>query len=73
MVFDFEPRIETNIKYNTQKVYQYENLYLKKGDLIGYFKMGSTVLVFWEKDMVELKNLVDEKVRFSQTIATFNI
>jgi hypothetical protein len=32
--------------------------------------MGSTVLVFWEKDMVTLENLEDTKVRFTDIIAT---
>ena len=70
MVFEFEPKVSTNIGNGDISVYEYDNLYIKKGDLIGYFKMGSTVLVFWEKDMVDLKSLIDTKIRFGDTIAT---
>lgn len=71
MVFDFEPSVETNSDVNEIKVYEYDNMYIKKGDCLGYFKMGSTVLLFWEKDTVELENLENQKVRFTDVIATF--
>lgn len=70
MVFTHESRIETNNNIDEIQVYEYENLFVKKGECMGYFKMGSTVLVFWEKDMVELEMLENQKVRFSQKIAT---
>ena len=69
MVFIHEPKIETNNDSSEIKVYEYEDLYIKKGECMGYFKMGSTVLVFWEKDMVELEELENQKVRFTQQIA----
>jgi len=69
MVFEFESKVETNSKVNEIQVYKYENLMVKKGDCLGYFKMGSTVLMFWEKDMVELENLVNNKVNFGDIIA----
>lgn len=69
MAFDFEPRVETNSEVNTIQVYEYDELYIKKGECLGHFKMGSTVLVFWEKDMVELEELEDTKVRFTDLIA----
>jgi phosphatidylserine decarboxylase len=69
MVFTFEPRVETNKDVSEIKVYEYNNLVINKGDCMGYFKMGSTVLMMWEKDMVELKNLVNHKVSFG-TIVT---
>ncbi len=70
MVFDFEPRIATNEGAREIEVIEYENLFIKKGECLGHFKMGSTVLVFWEKDMVDLKDLEDTKVRFTDIIAT---
>jgi len=73
MVFDFEPRVSTNEATNEIKVYQYDELYIGKGECLGHFKMGSTVLVFWEKDMVELENLEDTKVRFTDSIATLKV
>ena len=70
MIFNFEPNIHTNSEANTIKVYEYENLNIKKGDCLGYFEMGSTVLLFWEKDMVSLKNLVNQKVKFGNIVAS---
>jgi hypothetical protein len=32
--------------------------------------MGSTVLIFWEKDFVELENIINNKVRFGDIVAT---
>ena len=69
MVFEFESKVETNSKVNEIQVYKYENLMVKKGDCLGYFKMGSTVLMFWEKDMVNIENLVNQKIKFTDVIA----
>ena len=48
MTLTFEPKIETNIDASELKVYEYENLNLKKGDELGMFKMGSTVVMIFE-------------------------
>ncbi|MCI0500904.1 MAG: phosphatidylserine decarboxylase [Epsilonproteobacteria bacterium] len=69
MVFDFEPRVATNEGADEIQVFEYDDLYIKKGECLGHFKMGSTVLVFWEKGLVELENLEDKKVRFTDVIA----
>jgi len=70
MIFNFEPRVETNSDTTEIKVYEYDNLTIKKGECLGYFKMGSTVLMFWQKDMVELKDLINQKIKFTDIIAT---
>jgi len=72
MAFDFEKKVQTNIKGQDIKVYEYENLTIKKGDCLGHFKMGSTVLLFWQKDMVSLEELSMSDVKFTQTIAKVN-
>ena len=68
MTLVFESRIETN-KNSYLSVYEYENLWMKKGELLGYFKMGSTVVMLFEKDSVELYVKTDQKVRFGEKIA----
>ena len=72
MVFNFEPKVETNRDTRNIKVYEYEDLHINKGDCLGYFKMGSTVVMVWEKDMVELNDLVNQKVNFG-TITAKNL
>ena len=69
MVFDFEPKIETNTDTRSISIYEYDDLSIKKGQCLGHFKMGSTVLLFWEKDMVSLEDLTLQDVKFTQTIA----
>ena len=71
MVFEFEDRVETNTNGKEMKVYTYENIEISKGECLGYFKMGSTVVMLWEKEMVELEDLLDKNVRFGQKIASF--
>ena len=69
MVFEFEDRVETNINAKEMKVYEYDNIEIAKGDCLGYFKMGSTVVMIWEEDSVEIENLLNQDVRFGQKIA----
>ncbi|MFA9373469.1 MAG: phosphatidylserine decarboxylase [Poseidonibacter sp.] len=72
MVFDFEPRVETNTNAQELKVYEYENLEISKGDCLGYFKMGSTVVMIWENDSVQIEELLNQNVKFGQKVATIN-
>ena len=69
MVFEFEDRVETNTNAKEMKVYTYENIEISKGECLGYFKMGSTVVILWEKEMVDIENLLNQDVRFGQKIA----
>lgn len=69
MVFEFENRVETNTNAKEMKVYTYENIEISKGECLGYFKMGSTVVMLWENQMVEIENLTDKNVRFGEKIA----
>jgi phosphatidylserine decarboxylase len=69
MVFEFENRVETNTNAKEIKVYTYENIEISKGECLGYFKMGSTVVMLWENEMVEIDNLTDKNVRFGEKIA----
>ncbi len=69
MVFEFEDRVETNIDAKEMKVYTYENIEITKGECLGYFKMGSTVVMLWEESMVELEDLLDKNVKYGQKIA----
>jgi phosphatidylserine decarboxylase len=69
MVFEFENRVETNTNAKEMKVYTYENIEISKGECLGYFKMGSTVVMFWENEMVEIDDLTDKNIKFGERIA----
>ena len=70
MVFEFEPRVETNIDTNEIKIYEYEDIKISKGDCLGYFKMGSTVVMFWEEENIQVEDLLNQDVKFGQKIAS---
>ncbi len=69
MVFTFEPKVETNTEIRDIQVYDYDDLTVEKGDCLGYFKMGSTVVMVWEENFVELENLTDTSVKYGQLVA----
>lgn len=69
MQLSFEPAIETNGDAREAISYEYDDLYLKKGDDFGCFEMGSTILILAEPGMLRLNVSKEENVRFAQTIA----
>jgi len=71
MVFEFENRVETNTDTKEIKVYTYDNIEITKGECLGYFKMGSTVVMLWEKSSVQIDNLLNQNIKFGQKIGKF--
>jgi len=71
MVIHFEKDIETNQKANYTKKYTYTDLTLKKGEEFGYFKMGSTLVMISQKDLLQLYVYESSRVRFGDRIAEF--
>lgn len=69
MVFEFESAVETNTNKKEIQVFEYEDLHIKKGECLGYFKMGSTVVMVWEKDSIKLKDLSNQKISFTDAIS----
>ncbi|WP_169763512.1 phosphatidylserine decarboxylase [Campylobacter mucosalis] len=60
MKFNFDERICTNASANFTQIYSYENLHIKKGEELGRFELGSTILIVSEKDCIEY-NLFEQK------------
>jgi len=69
MQVSFEPLIQTNAVAIAPQVYEFENMYLDKGDDFGCFEMGSTIVILAEKDMLELNVSTGDDVRFGDIIA----
>ena len=67
----FDHRIKTNAQNLKPIYYKYDDKerWLNKGDLLGMFMMGSTVLVFAELGLIDLKIEAGAKVRFGQKVA----
>ena len=69
MKFLFDENIQTNVSSSCEQFYRYNNLWLKKGDEMGRFEMGSTIVMFFEKDMVNLDCTKNEDISFTQKVA----
>jgi phosphatidylserine decarboxylase len=68
MVVTFEPKINTNSDIREPQHYKYNNLWLEKGELFGWFEMGSTILLFSQKGVIEPKVTINQKVKFAEPI-----
>ena len=68
MTISFEPSIETNTDSREIKVYEYKEKFVKKGYELGYFMMGSTVVLLFEKGLIELEDKLQRKVSFGNVI-----
>ena len=68
MQVSFEPRIQTNAVATTPQAYEFDNLYLNKGDDFGCFEMGSTIVILAEKGTIELDVKAGDNVKYGQTI-----
>jgi len=70
MVVTFEDNICTNSNIREPKHYTYTNLSLKRGELFGWFEMGSTILTFSQKDSIATSIEINQKVSFSDILGT---
>jgi phosphatidylserine decarboxylase len=68
MVITFEPKIKTNSDIREPQHYKYDDLWLEKGELFGWFEMGSTILIFSQKDTYIFDVDINQKVKFAQPI-----
>ena len=69
MRLSFMKDFKTNIDIKEQRVFEFDNLYMDKGDLLGYFEMGSTIVVLTPSKFFKPIINKNEKVSFAQTIA----
>ena len=68
MCFTFDERIQTNAKVSLQQCYMYENLTLKKGDELGHFQMGSTIVMLFEKESFTCNVPENMSIRFGMSL-----
>ncbi|WP_299083469.1 archaetidylserine decarboxylase [uncultured Campylobacter sp.] len=73
MKFDFDARIQTNAcASRAEALYEYENLNFKKGDHLGNFELGSTIVLVAQSEFLKFETPTDTSVKFGQKIAEFN-
>ncbi len=69
MNFAFDERIKTNSSKRFATYYKYGDTFIKKGAELGYFEMGSTIVMFFEKELVNLTCQFGNHIKFGDTIA----
>ena len=68
MRFAFDKSIQTNALNTQNFTRKYDNLFVKKGDELGNFEFGSTIVIITQKGFVKFSVKTDDKVKFSQKI-----
>ncbi|CAA6826505.1 MAG: Phosphatidylserine decarboxylase (EC [uncultured Sulfurovum sp.] len=68
MVVTFEENIRTNSEIREAKHYSYENLVLERGELFGWFEMGSTILTFSAAGSIFPEVAINQKTSFSDIL-----
>jgi phosphatidylserine decarboxylase len=74
MTIAFDHRIRTNADRREPTFYRYDKkpVWIHKGDLLGMFMMGSTVLIFAEPGLMEVRTNDRTHVRFGERVALIN-
>jgi len=68
MVVTFEPNVQTNSEIRAPRHYTYKELFLKRGELFGWFEMGSTLLTFSPKGSILTQIAINQKVAFGEVL-----
>ncbi|UFH60250.1 phosphatidylserine decarboxylase [Sulfurovum mangrovi] len=68
MVVTFEPNVQTNSEIREPRHYTYEDLSVERGELFGWFEMGSTVLTFSPKGSIVTEVAINQKVSFGDVV-----
>ncbi len=70
MAFTFDDSIQTNAKNALQQYYLYDTVSLKKGEELGHFCMGSTIVMLFEKESFTPTVQEGSPIQFGQSIGT---
>ncbi len=68
MVVTFEKSVQTNSDIREPQHYTYDDLWLDRGELLGWFEMGSTLLTFSQKGSIAPEVAINQKVSFADIL-----
>ena len=68
MKFSFDERIQTNVVANFMQIYEHKNLHIKKGERLGNFELGSTIVILSEKDAIKYNLFENKELKFAEAI-----
>lgn len=69
MRFNFDSSIQTNAKFSHNFIRKYENLKLKKGEELGNFELGSTIVLIAQKGLLNLNLQAEQNIKFGQKLS----
>jgi len=72
MVVTFEDRVKTNAMHKRFYIEYKEPKVLKKGELFGWFEMGSTIVILSQQEAIEWFVKINQKVFFGDVIGELN-
>ncbi|MDD3344225.1 MAG: phosphatidylserine decarboxylase [Sulfurospirillaceae bacterium] len=70
MAFTFDDTIQTNVKNSLQQCYTYDSISLEKGEELGHFCMGSTIVMLFEKNSFIASIKENISIQFGHIIGT---
>jgi phosphatidylserine decarboxylase len=68
MIVTFEKNVQTNSDIREPQHYTYTDLWLERGELFGWFEMGSTILTFSQKGSILPDVSINQKVSFTDIL-----
>jgi phosphatidylserine decarboxylase len=68
MVVTFEEKVRTNSEIREPVHYEYEDLWVERGDFYGWFEMGSTILTFSQEGSIFPEVSINQKVSFTDPL-----
>ena len=68
MVVTFEENVQTNSDIRDPQHYKYDDLWLDRGELFGWFEMGSTILTFSKKGSIVPEVSINQKTKFADVL-----
>lgn len=68
MKFCFDERIQTNAKDSIEQCYVYDNVNVTKGEELGLFEMGSTIVMLFEKESFTAQTQQGVSIKFGDTL-----
>lgn len=70
MSFSFDKSIQTNAKSGAPSKHNYKDCFLTKGDDMGCFELGSTIVIIAQDDAFKFDDLDNKSVKFGEKIGT---
>lgn len=69
MRFCFDESLQSNAKNSHNFTHKYENLFYKKGEELGHFELGSTIIILAQKGLLNFNLNEEQEVKFGEKIA----